>query len=65
MPRSTPTTHHPHKWAVSSPREMQMAIRQRLEVECELQQEPPMELSTRLTRKDKEHDPYADVVGTC
>jgi hypothetical protein len=46
-------------------REMQMAIGQQLRDECELPQELPPELPVRLIRKDKEHDPYADIVGTC
>ena len=31
----------------------------------ELPQELPSEPSARLIRKDKEHDPYANIVGTC
>jgi hypothetical protein len=44
---------------------MQMAIGQRLRDEYELPRELPDELSARLIRSDKEHDPYADIVGTC
>ena len=44
---------------------MQMAMGQQLRDECELPQELPPELPARLIRKDKEHDPYADIVGTC
>jgi hypothetical protein len=46
-------------------REMQMAIGQQLRNKYELPLELTPELSTRLTRKDKEHDPYAEIVGTC
>jgi hypothetical protein len=35
------------------------------ENEYELPRELPDELSARLIRSDKEHDPYADIVGTC
>jgi hypothetical protein len=65
MLRSTPDTQHPRKWADASCREMRMAIGQQLRDKNELPHELTPELSTRLTRKDKEHDPYADVVGTC
>jgi hypothetical protein len=63
MLRSTSNTQHPRKWAMALRREMQMAIGQRLRVEGELPQELPPELSARLIHK--EHDPYADIVGTC
>ena len=62
--RSTPNTQHPLKLALASHREMQMGIGQRLRTERELPQELPPEL-TALVRRDKEHDPYADIVGTC
>ena len=65
MLRSTPNTQHPRKWADALRREMQMVIGQQLRGKYELPQEPTPELSTRLIRKDKEHDPYADIVGTC
>jgi hypothetical protein len=65
MLRSTPNTQHPRKWADALRREMQMAIGQQLRDKYELLQEPTPELSTRLIRKDEEHDPYADIVGTC
>ena len=65
MLRSTPNTQHPRKWADALRREMQMAIGRQLQDEYELPQEPPTELSARLIRSDKEHDPYADIVGTC
>jgi hypothetical protein len=45
-------------------REMQMAIGQQLRDEHRLRRNSA-ELSARLIRKDKEHDPYADIVGTC
>jgi hypothetical protein len=62
MPPSTPNTPPEHKWASALRREMQMAIGQQLRAECELPQELPPALPTR---NDKEHDPYADIVGTC
>ena len=65
MLRSTSNTNQPPKWAVALHREMQMAIGQQLRDEYELPREPPIELSARLIRSDKEHDPYADIVGTC
>ena len=65
MPRSTFNSQHPHKWADVLRREMQMTIGQQLRDEYELLQELPSEPSARLIRKDKEHDPYADIVGTC
>ena len=65
MLRSTSNNQHPRKWAIALRREMQMAIGQQLRDECELPQELPPELSARLIRKDKEHDRYADIVGTC
>jgi hypothetical protein len=65
MLRATPNTQHPRKWAMALHREMQMAIGQQLRDEHGLRQELAPELSARLIRKDKEHDPYADIVGTC
>jgi hypothetical protein len=65
MMRSTSNTQRPGKWAVVLRREAQMAIGHQLRLEYELPQELPTELSTRLIRSDKEHDPYADIVGTC
>jgi len=64
MLRSTSNSQHPCKWAIWR-REMQMAMGQQLRDECELPQELPPELPVRLIRKDKEYDPYADIVGTC
>ena len=65
MPRSTPNTQHPRKWALPLRREMQMAIGQQLRVECELPQKLPPELTAVPIRSDKEHHPYEDIVGTC
>ena len=48
----------PTKWALAMRRE---AIGQQLRLEREL----PKELPPELIRRDKEHDPYYDVVGTC
>ena len=61
MPRLTLNTQHPREWALALRREMQIAIGQQLRSECEL----PQELPPELTSNDKEHDPYADIVGTC
>jgi hypothetical protein len=63
MLRSTTDTEHRRKWADA--REMQMAIGQQRRDKNDLPQELTPELSTPLIRKDKEHDPYADIVGTC
>jgi hypothetical protein len=61
MLRSTSTTRL--KWALG---ERQMAIGQQLRVECELPDElPPPKLIAPLIRSAREHDPYADIVGTC
>jgi hypothetical protein len=65
MLRSTSDNQHPHKWALALRREMQMAIGQQLSVECELPQDLPLEPTTPLIRRDRELDPYADIVGTC
>jgi hypothetical protein len=65
MPRSTPNTQHPRKWALALRRELLMAIGQRLRVERELPEDLPPELTALLPRRDREDDPYADVVGTC
>jgi hypothetical protein len=65
MLRSTPDTQHPRKWAEALRRETQMAIGRRLRDEYGLPQELPPEPSARLIRKDKQYDPYADIVGTC
>ena len=42
---------------------MQMAIGQQLRVELELPRKLASELGTLFA--DKEHDAYADIVGTC
>jgi hypothetical protein len=63
MLRSTTDTQHPRKWAIALRREMQMAIGQQLQAELELPRKLAPELGTLFA--DKEHDPYADIVGTC
>jgi hypothetical protein len=65
MLRTTSKTHQPRKWAAALRSEMQMAIGQQLRDKNDLPQELMPELSTPLIREDKEHDPYADIVGTC
>jgi hypothetical protein len=65
MLQITPNTQHPRKWALALRREMQMAVGLQLQVECEPPQELPHELTAILIRSDKEHDLYADIVGTC
>ena len=65
MVRSTTNSQHPLKWALALRREMQMTIGQRLRAEWELPREVPPELTPLLTPRDRENDPYADVVGTC
>ena len=62
MPRST----HPTQSDLALRREMQTAIGQQLRAECELPQEMSPELTAlQTTAKDRENDPYADIVGTC
>jgi hypothetical protein len=61
MPRPTLNTQHPREWELPLRREMLMAIGQQLRTESEL----PNELPPELTSKDKEDDPYADIIGTC
>ena len=42
------------------------AIGQQLRLDCEVPREVPQELTALpSTSKDKENDPYADIVGTC
>jgi hypothetical protein len=65
MPRSAPNTHQPLKWAAALRREMQIAIGRQLRVEWELPRESPPELKRLLADRDKEADPYADIIGTC
>jgi hypothetical protein len=65
MLRTTNKTHQPPKWAVVLRRKMQMAIGNQLRIECELPKELTPELRTLLTDKEKEHDPYSDIIGTC
>jgi hypothetical protein len=64
MPPSTANTQYPRKRGLALRRETQIAIGQQPRVECELLQEMPPELPP-LIRRDKEHDPYADIAGTC
>jgi hypothetical protein len=59
------TSQHRTKWALAMRREMQMAIEQQLRLERKLPKELPPELGSLSIRRDKEHDPYYDVVGTC
>ena len=59
------TSQYPTKWALAMRREMQIAIEQQFRLEGELPEELPPELTALLDRRDKEHDPYYDVVGTC
>ena len=64
MPRST--TQDPTKSALAFRRAMQTAIGQQLRAESELPQELSTELAAPLIRpKDRENDPYADILGTC
>jgi hypothetical protein len=65
MPRSTPNTQPERKWASALRREDAKAVGQHLRAECELPQELPAQLTALPTRNDEEHDPYADIVGTC
>jgi hypothetical protein len=57
MPQSTLNTQRPREWELALRREMQMGIGQ------QLRKELPPELTSKV--KDKEHDPYAEIVGTC
>jgi hypothetical protein len=59
MLQSATNSQHPHKWEFALRPEMQMAIGRQLGAEWELPLPPA------LTSRDKEHDPYADIVGTC
>jgi hypothetical protein len=59
MPRSTLNTQHPREWELALRREMLMAIGLQLRTEL------PNELPPEPTSKDKEDDPYAQIVGTC
>jgi hypothetical protein len=66
MLRSTPNnTRHLPKWAIAFRREMQMAIGRQLSIECKVPQELPPKLTALLIQEGKEHNPYADIVGTC
>jgi hypothetical protein len=61
MPQSTLNTRHPREWELALRREMLTAIGLQFRTECEL----PNELRPEPTSKDKEDDPYAQIVGTC
>jgi hypothetical protein len=65
MLRSASNAHQSLKWAAALRREMQIAIGRQLRVERELPQELPPAVRTPLADKDNEHDPYADIIGTC
>jgi hypothetical protein len=65
MLRSPSNARQSLKWAAALRREMQIAIGQQLRVEWELPPELPPEMRTLLADKDKERDPYADIIGTC
>jgi hypothetical protein len=65
MPQSTPNIQYPRKWALALRRELLMAIGQELRVECALPEDLTPELTALLPRRDRDDDPYADVVGTC
>jgi hypothetical protein len=54
------TFQHRTQWALAM-----RAIGQQLSLECELPQELSPGLTALLTPKDRENDPYADIVGTC
>jgi hypothetical protein len=61
MPRST----HPTQPDLAWHRELLTAIGQHRRAECELPLELSPELTALPTQKDRENDPYADIVGTC
>ena len=64
MPRAT--TQDPTKSALAFRRDMQTAIGRQLRAEFELPQELSPEVAAPLIGpKDRENDPYADIVGTC
>ena len=65
MPRSTTGTLHLRKWALAMRREMLIATGQELRAERQVPQELTPELSALLPPRDRENDPYADIVGTC
>jgi hypothetical protein len=61
MPRSPLNTQHPREWELALRRETLTAIEGlQLRTKCELPNELP-----QPTIKDKEDDPYAQIVGTC
>ena len=61
MLQSTTNSQPLHELALALRREMDTAIGRQPRAECELQPELPPE----PTGRDKERDPYADIVGTC
>jgi hypothetical protein len=65
MLRSTSNIHRPAEWAIALRREMQTVIGRQLRAEWKLPRELPPELRTVLADRDENHDPYADIVGTC
>jgi hypothetical protein len=60
MPRSTLNTPHHREWELALRRETLMAIGLQLRTKCEL----PNELPPEPTSKDKEDDPYKQIVGS-
>ena len=54
------TSQHQIQWALAM-----RAIGQQLGLKYELPEELLPELTALLTPKDRENDPYADIVGTC
>ena len=54
------TSQHRTQWALAM-----RAIGQQIGLEYELPQELSPDLTALLTPKDRESDPYADIVGTC
>jgi len=55
------TSQHRTEWALAM-----RAIGQQLQLECDVLRRESRELTALLsTTKDRENDPYADIVGTC
>ena len=55
------TSQHRTEWALAM-----RAIGQQLPLDCEVPRHAPQEPTVLVsTPKDKENDPYADIVGTC
>ena len=61
MGRSATNTERPPEWASALRRQMEAPIGWQLRTESKL----PQELPPEPTNRDNEHDPYADIVGTC